>query len=407
MSYVQFIIQNARWLLAGFLLCLTSSYGQTFFISIFAGDIRAEFGLSHTAWGWIYAIGTMASAATMVWAGTLTDHFRVRQLAPVVLIGLAVACVCMSFVPNAIVLVGVIFALRLFGQGMSGHIAMVAMARWFQATRGRALSIASLGFAVGNAIYPLIFVALMAYFSWRELWVLAAALAVLLIPVIVWLLQAERTPQSISKSYASLGMNGTHWTRNQMMRHWLFWLCIPLIVGPPAWITAFFFQQVPLVEAKGWALLDFVALFPILTFGSLVTNVATGAAVDKWGAGRLLPYMIVPFAISFLIIASTGSLLSTGIAMVFLGIGMGAQGTLVGAFWAEHYGTQYIGSIKAAGLAATVLGSAIGPAVSGSLLDTGITLEAQFLTYAVYFVVSGGLAYLGTKRARTLLTATA
>ena len=405
MNYVQFIIQNIRWLLAGFLLCLTSSYGQTFFISIFAGDIRAEFGLSHTAWGWIYAIGTMASAATMVWAGTLTDHFRVRQLAPVVLVGLAVACVSMSIVPNAIVLVGVIFALRLFGQGMSGHIAMVAMARWFQATRGRALSVASLGFAVGNAIYPLIFVALMAYLSWRELWVLAAILALLLIPVIIWLLQAERTPQSISKSYASLGMNGLHWTRGQMMRHWLFWMCIPLIVGPPAWITAFFFQQVPLVEAKGWALLDFVALFPIMTLGSLVANVATGAAVDKWGAGRLLPFMIAPFALSFIIIGSTGSLVVAGIAMVFVGIGMGSQGTLVGAFWAEHYGTQYIGSIKAAGLAATVLGSAIGPAVSGSLLDNQIALDVQLLAYAVYLIATGGLAYLGVKRARTLLSA--
>lgn len=405
MSYIHFIIQNARWLLAGFLLCLTSSYGQTFFISVFAGEIRAEFGLSHTAWGWIYAIGTMVSAATMVWAGTLTDRFRVRQLAPVVLVGLALACLSMSFVPNAMALVGVIFALRLFGQGMSGHIAMVAMARWFHATRGRALSVASLGFAVGNAIYPLIFVALMAYFSWRELWVLAAGLAVFLIPMIMWLLRTERTPQSISKSHASLGMNGVHWTRHRMLKHWLFWMAIPLIVGPPAWATALFFQQVPLVEAKGWALLDFVALFPILTLGSVTFNVAAGAAVDKWGAGRLLPFMIVPFAVSFMMIAASDTLLMAGVAMVFLGMGMGSQGTIVGAFWAEHYGTQFIGSIKAAAMAIVVLGSAIGPAVSGSMLDAGITFDTQLMVYAVYFLSTGVLAYFGTRSARALLPA--
>ncbi|MEM5477937.1 MFS transporter [Pacificibacter sp. AS14] len=403
MSYVHFIIQNARWLLAGFLLCLTSSYGQTFFISIFAGEIRAEFGLNHTAWGWIYAIGTMASAATMVCAGTLTDRFRVRQLAPVVLIGLTLACLSMSFVPSAMVLVGVIFLLRLFGQGMSGHIAMVAMARWFHATRGRALSVASLGFVVGNAIYPVIFVALMAYFGWRELWILAAGLAIFLIPVIMWLLRTERTPQSISKSYASLGMGGLHWTRTQMLKHWLFWMAIPLIVGPAAWITAFFFQQVPLVEAKGWDLLDFVALFPILTLGSVTFNVAAGAAVDKWGAGRLLPFMIVPFAISFVIVAASNTLLMAGVAMAILGMGMGSQGTIVGAFWAEHYGTQFIGSIKAAVMAITVLGSAIGPAVSGSMLDAGITFDTQLIAYAVYFLATGVLAYFGTKRARALL----
>lgn len=403
MSYAQFIIQNARWLLAGFLLCLTSSYGQTFFISIFAGEIRAEFGLSHTAWGWIYAAGTMASAATMVWAGTLTDKFRVRQLTPVVLIGLALACLAMAMVPSAVLLVGVIFALRLFGQGMSGHIAMVAMARWFHATRGRALSIASLGFAVGNAIYPMIFVALMAIFGWRELWVLAAGLAVLLIPVVKWLLRAERTPQSIAKSHASLGMNGLHWTRKDMFKNGLFWMVIPLIVGPPAWITAFFFQQVPLVEAKGWSLLEFVALFPIMTLGSVLNNVAAGAAVDRWGAGRLLPFMVVPFLISFVIFGSTSSFIMAGFGIAFLGIGMGSQGTIVGAFWAEHYGTQYIGSIKAAAMALTVFGSAIGPAVSGSMIDAGISLNAQLISYAGYFGVTAVLAYIGTTRARALL----
>jgi MFS family permease len=263
--------------------------------------------------------------------------------------------------------------------------------------------VASLGFAVGNAIYPVIFVALMAYFGWRELWVLAAGLAILLIPVIMWLLRTERTPQSISKSYASFGMNGVHWTRNRMLKHWLFWMAIPLIVGPPAWATAFFFQQVPLVEAKGWDLLDFVALFPILTLGSVTFNVAAGAAVDKWGAGRLLPFMIVPFAISFMIIAASDTLLMAGVAMAFLGMGMGSQGTIVGAFWAEHYGTQFIGSIKAAAMAIVVLGSAIGPAVSGSMLDAGITFDTQLMAYALYFLATGVLAYFGVKRARVLL----
>ena len=90
-DYLAFLRRNFRWLIAGFLLTWASSFGQTFFISVFAGEIRAAFGLSHGEWGGLYAGATMASAAVMVYAGGLTDRFRVRRIGPVILGGLALA----------------------------------------------------------------------------------------------------------------------------------------------------------------------------------------------------------------------------------------------------------------------------------------------------------------------------
>ena len=81
----QYLLDNATWLGAGVLLTFLSSFGQTFFISIFAGEIRAEFGLGHGAWGGLYPLGTTLSAIVMIWAGGLTDIFRVRVLGPAVL----------------------------------------------------------------------------------------------------------------------------------------------------------------------------------------------------------------------------------------------------------------------------------------------------------------------------------
>ena len=66
-----FLRSNAPWLGAGALLMFSSSYGQTFFISIFAGEIRAEYGLSDGQWGLIYTLGTTASALLMLWAGAM------------------------------------------------------------------------------------------------------------------------------------------------------------------------------------------------------------------------------------------------------------------------------------------------------------------------------------------------
>ena len=73
------LVRNAPWLASGALLTLLSSFGQTIVISVCAADIQAEFSLSHGAWGGIYALGTTTSAVVMVWAGGLTDKFRVRS----------------------------------------------------------------------------------------------------------------------------------------------------------------------------------------------------------------------------------------------------------------------------------------------------------------------------------------
>ena len=132
----RFIILNSRWLAAGALLTLMSSFGQTYFISIFAGEIRAEFNLSHGDWGAIYGFGTFASAIAMVWAGGLTDIMRVRRLGPIVLAALAASCLFMAFNPWVALLPVVIFCLRFTGQGMSTHIAAVAMSRWVFYWRG-------------------------------------------------------------------------------------------------------------------------------------------------------------------------------------------------------------------------------------------------------------------------------
>ena len=63
---IDFIKSNARWLAAGMLLTFTSSFGQTYFISLFAGEIQNTFDLTHGGWASIYLMGTLASAVAMI-----------------------------------------------------------------------------------------------------------------------------------------------------------------------------------------------------------------------------------------------------------------------------------------------------------------------------------------------------
>jgi MFS family permease len=407
MRLLDFLRDNAPWLSAGVLLTFLSSFGQTFFISIFAGEIRADYGLSHGEWGMIYTAGTMASAAVMVWAGGLTDHFRVRVLAPVILILLMLSCFAMAASTVWWVLIHVIFALRFTGQGMTSHIAVVAMARWFVATRGKALSIATLGFAVGEALLPLIFVAAMTVLDWRVLWLIAGGIAVLGIPILMLLLRQERTPQSWAETDQSLGMLGRHWTRKQTLTHFLFWFMVPALLGPSAFVTAFFFHQVHFAEVKQMAHVELVAMYPFYTLVGIGAMVASGWALDRFGTARLIPFMQIPMVVGFALFAASDSTGIMLLALFFFALTVGFNTTLPAAFWAEFYGTGRIGSIKAMAAAIMVLGSAIGPGVTGVALDFGLGIETQYALIAGYFVFSTVMMMIGVARAKPLLPATA
>ena len=303
MKLTDFLRDNAPFLTAGVLLTFLSSFGQTFFISIFAGKIMETFSLIHGEWGLIYGVGTFSSAAVMVWAGGLTDRFRVRGLAPVILVLLALACIAMALNPVWWGLFFVIFALRFGGQGMTSHIAIVAMARWFVATRGRALAIATLGYAIGEALLPLIFVALMVVIDWRILWIVAAVIAVLGIFPLLRLLRLERTPASLAENDQAFGMGGKHWTRNEALRHNLFWFMVPALLGPSAFGTAFFFHQVHFADLKNISHVELVAMYPFFTLVSIGGMILSGWGLDRFGTPRLIPYFQIPMVVGFVIFA--------------------------------------------------------------------------------------------------------
>ena len=387
-SYLSFIRTNAPFLATGALLSFLSSFGQTFFIAIFAGDIRAEFNLSHGDWGLLYMLGTGASAVAMVFAGGLADKFRVRNLGIVVAIMLAAACITMANNTATIVLPFVIFALRFTGQGMMSHVAVVAMARWFVATRGKALAIAGLGYMLAEASLPLLFVWLKTFSTWRTLWICAALFVLAMIPVLIRLLRLERTPQSVSEDNASPGMKNQYWTRQDALRHPLFWALVPAVMFFPAFITAFWFHQVHFADLKGYTHLSLVAVFPIGTGVLAISSIGYGWLIDKIGAKRILPFYLIPLVAAFTLHWSADHLAWTALAVSLMGLAGGGQATVLMAIWSEFYGTRHIGSIKAAATAVMVLGSAIGPGLSGWLIDIGVGFEQQMLGYAASFVLA-------------------
>ncbi|MFP4043623.1 MAG: MFS transporter, partial [Rhodosalinus sp.] len=158
-----------------------------------------------------------------------------------------------------------------------------------------------------------------------------------------------------------------------------------------------------LAEVKGWRHLDLVALFPVYTGTSVAAMLLSGWALDRFGTARLMPWFQLPMVAAFLLLAAAPTPALALPGLVFMALTTGANATLPNAFWAEFYGTRHLGAIKAMAAAVMVLGSAIGPGVTGTLIDAGIGIETQFVGIAGYFLVASALmAYGVTRAARSL-----
>jgi MFS family permease len=174
---------------------------------------------------------------------------------------------------------------------------------------------------------------------------------------------------------------------------------VPAFVGQSAFNTAFFFLQVHFAEIKGWEHFQLVAMFPIYTGCAIIAMFLSGILLDKVGTVNLIPYFQLPLVVGFLLFAFGETLVSAFLGFIFLGITSGASATLPNAFWAEFFGTKHLGSIKAAAVAVMVLGSAIGPTLTGILLDFDISLENQYVWISVFFAISSIFMWVGVSKA--------
>ncbi len=403
MPILKFLSDNAPWLGAGVLMTLSSSFGQTFFISIFAGEIRSEFNLSHSDWGEIYTIGTLASAATMMVVGSVADHMRVRRLAAFVMLGLAGMCFAIAITDVVWLLPVMIFGLRFFGQGMLTHIPAVAVGRWFRANRGRAISIVFLGHSFGQALFPAAFVLLMSVSNWRTAWMVAALLPLIAIPPLLVLLKQERRPQSLALEAGGTGMRNMDWTRSQVLRHWLFWATFPGFLAQPVFSTALAFQQVHLSELKGWSHAGFASLFAVMTIANIIGLWIAGGAIDRFGVARVVPLMLVPAALGYSLIAGVSGLDGAAVGMALVGFSTGVIAAVGGVYWPEVYGSRYLGSIRSMATAIMVFATALGPGISGYLIDSGVDFRLQLYGITILSIAASVSLGLAMWRALPLL----
>ncbi|SMO62110.1 MFS transporter [Fodinibius sediminis] len=393
-NYLQFVLREHRLLSFGFTFTFFSSFGQTFLISLFVPFFLTAFNLTNASFGSLYSLATLSSALTLPFAGKWIDHLPLKKFSLMVAMGLMLAAFTVSISWHVIVLFIGLLLLRLSGQGLSGHTAQTAMAKFFRLQRGKALSIANLGYPMGEAVLPLIITALIPILSWRGAWGgISVAIGILLIPFILNILSGKTeeltTPDTGSGDDESSPAN-----YNLVLSDKRFYLLLPAVLLPSFWVTGLFLYQVAIAEQLGWSATLIASAFVAFAIARIISSLGVGPVIDKLSARQLFPYYLLPMGAGFLTAYfHTGAWSAFGY-MFLLGMTMGFGGSIKSALWAEMYGEDSVGTIRSLFSSVMVLSTALSPFLMGWLIDHAVAMTSILLSAVTSVVLASGLALL-------------
>lgn len=394
-QYLQFVLEERRLLSFGLTFTFFSSFGQTFLISLFVPFFLANFNLSNTGFGSLYSLATLSSALTLPWFGKWIDHLPLKRFSMMVAMGLMLAAFTVSISWHVVILFIGLLLLRLSGQGLSGHTAQTAMAKFFNFQRGKALSIANLGYPIGEAVLPLIITAMIPLLTWRGAWGgISLAIGILLIPFVLGILNGDAETRTNPGTLAGDEEQNSEPGNYQMvLTDKRFYLLLPAVLLPAFWVTGLFLYQVSIAEQLGWSATLIASAFIAHALARVLSSLFVGPAIDTLSARQLFPYHLIPIGLGFLVAVFHPGGWSAFLYMFLLGMTLGVSGNIKTALWAEMYGTESVGTIRSLFSSLMVFSTALSPFMMGWLIDNQVPI-VNILLWAITSVVLASLLAL-------------
>ena len=387
---------NFKVILFGFIFTFFSSFGQSFFLGLFNSSIRDALSITHGQFGSIYASATLLSSFILVWIGKKIDDINILKFASYVVALLAISCFLFSKISSVVFLFFSIFLMRLSGQGLMSHTATTTIARFFEKSRGRALSTTWLGLSLAEFILPILIIFLLTFIDWRNIWISISIFVIVVLPLISFSLvkniKLDSRETTNIKEVEKKEIK--QWKRSEVLKDYRFYIVCLSMLAMPSITTGTFVYQSFIVSSKNWGPYIIAQSFMVYSVLSVITLFLSGFLIDKFSGRKLLIYMNIPLLFSTFVLYYFNSPISSFVFLGLIGISNGLANVLGSAIWAEIYGVNYIGSIKALTTAFMVFSTALGTALFGILIDNSFSIEQIALVSGSYVLIAITLLFL-------------
>lgn len=374
----------------GIIMTALSSFGQTFLLALYVPFLMEEFKLSNGLLSTFYGLATIGAAMVLPKLGKLIDTVPLQKFTLATTATFVISLLFFSISQSWWYIPIAFFGLRLAGQGLYNHIAITSMSRYFDVNRGKAISLASLGHPLGQAILPAIILVVISKIGWREsLWLNAALVSIV---VTVFTLLVLKSEHLVNESGGETDAGHTEKKvdrvrQRDIMKSKAFWLLAPNIFFIPFAVTGLFFYQFAIIEFKEWNIGLAAAGLTSYAISSSSSILLSGPLIDKYQAKTFFPFYLFPFLVALLVIWLVPNVWGIFLYNILMGFSVGFGSATVAALQVEFFGQTYIGTVRSLFTSIMVLSSAIGPALFGIFLDLGWGFQTIFPVTLVILIL--------------------
>ena len=359
-----------------------------------AVELRRQFGWSKTLFSAAF-VGTRAGSALI---GPLQGS-ALRRWGTKRIMRIGAMFVLLGFAGLAAIETKTHFFIALsvaaFGMSLAGFLTITsALVQWFERKRARALSMQTMGFAVGGFAGPLLVVGFET-FGWRPTMIasgIALSLAITLASTIIGIdrnSSDEPTDGIPTERLAELparaeGVNDDHFTAGEALRTHSFWM-ISLGHGSALIVVSASIAHIALylTEDRGFGARDAALIAGAIPVFQFIGTGLGGVLGDRINKRLIIGTAMCAHTIGLLLMTWVESTLTIAAFVVLHGLAWGSRGPLMQAIRADYFGTTHFAAIMGWSSIVVTIGTVTGPLLAGVLADATGDYRAGFTVIAI------------------------
>ena len=381
---------GARLLAGGALInvCL----GSLFAWSLFVGPLATTFDRSAAAVSSVFSVAVVVFATIVLAGGRIVDRWPPRWIvlgaAVVGTVGLLVAARAASL-PGVVVGYGVLFGIA---NGLGYATAVAVAGKGFGERRGFALGVVVGAYAAGPLVASPVITAVLTRSDWRTTFiVLAVAIGVALTAGGLLLGRGVG-----DRGDGPVPPPGVH-ERPLLLRPRAFTLWLAFLLGtvPALLVVA---HAASIADAGGLSAAAVSAAVAVLGAGNLTGRAGGGWLSDRIGRLPGLRAATAGLAVACVALSLVAATVPVLVLMVLVGVGYGAQSSLVPALTADLFGTDHFGANYGRVFTGWGVAGLVGPQLGAWLSDSGDFSAALWVgagSAAAAFVLHTALGRMG------------
>lgn len=350
--------------------------------SQFIKPVCADMGITRQEMNMIQTVFSFASMAfAMVW-GSLSKKIHLHKAMCLSAVMMPIVYACYGLMQEIWMGYVISVVITPFFFIISMTVFNYIIGNWFVKNRGLATGLASMGSGIGGMIMNTVVSQLIIWCGWRVTYgILAVIMFVLVVPLMIFVVR-ERPEDKGLMPYGMEEMGAAHapeqgqksdgesgYTLAEVLHMPVFWAVAFCSVSVVMAICVFYQSLAPHLSDSGYS----------VTFAALMTSVAMGAlAIGKVLLGRMFDKLgsrtAVTIACSCTFIGTTAMIFCKhpiALALIVLGVGLGCSFNAIcmPIITRNIFGTKDYNSIYSKLTAATGLGSALAPIITGRTYD--------------------------------------